>query len=292
MESVWMRTQDFCASKSGFGVVRSRTEVYFEHVSAEKGETRYPRWPSKSVMLNQRLNVSVFCYSKAMSQLTSPLDGMFSSSKKLILDFSKINENTPDEENFEKLFNDYKNKNLNPREPINRQQINNLLSNRYGYRYLVGQYGEDRTAMLEDTPAGKSGRVIHMAIDVFSKSLETIYSPCDGVIVRSDYEEGFGEYGNYIIIRPKECDYYVFFGHLSSNKPIEKLVSMGEAIARLGDYTNNENGGWSRHLHIQILKELPAKGVTPDGYSTKKDFVKNSLIYPNPLDYFPEWKLR
>ncbi|HEY4963768.1 MAG TPA: peptidoglycan DD-metalloendopeptidase family protein [Candidatus Saccharimonadales bacterium] len=227
-----------------------------------------------------------------MLKLTSPLDEMFSSSKKLILDFSKIKENTPNKENFEKIFNDYKSKNLNPREPVNRQQINDLLINTSGYRYLVGQYGEDRTAMLEDTTAGKAGRVIHMAIDIFSKRLETVYSPCDGVIVRSDYEEGFGEYGNYLIIQPKDCDFYIFFGHLSCNRPVEKLVSSGEAIAKLGDYPDNENGGWSRHLHVQILKALPAKGVTPDGYSTKKDFANNSLIYPNPLDYFPEWKLR
>ena len=69
-------------------------------------------------------------------------------------------------------------------------------------------------------------------------------------------------------------------------------MTKGEAIATLGDYKDNEIGGWSRHLHIQILKELPAKGATPDGYSTKIDFVKNTAIYPNPLDYFAGWRLQ
>ena len=227
-----------------------------------------------------------------MIELSAPLEGLFDNSKRLVLDFSKIKPGTLYEENFEKIFQDYNSNNLNPREPANRQQINDLLINKSGYRYLIGQYGENRSAMLADTPAGRAGRVIHMAIDVFSKNLETIYSPCDGEIISSNYEEGFGEYGNYIIIQPDNSDFYIFFGHLSWDIPKEKVVTKGEAIATLGDYKDNENGGWSRHLHIQILKELPAKGATPDGYSTKIDFVKNTAIYPNPLDYFAGWRLQ
>lgn len=227
-----------------------------------------------------------------MIQLSSPLEGLFTSSKKLVLDFSKIGESTPDEENFDKIFREYSSNNINPRQPVIRQQINDRLIDSSGYLYLIGQYGEDRSAMLADTPAGKAGRVIHMAIDVFSKNLETVYAPCDGEIVRSDFEKGFGEYGNYIIIHPSNSDFLIFFGHLSQDRPKEKTVSKGEAIARLGDYVDNENGGWSRHLHIQILKKLPAKGFTPDGYTFKNEFDNASVIYPNPLEYFPKWRLR
>lgn len=217
---------------------------------------------------------------------------MFASSKKLVLDFSKIDANTPMDENFETIFNEYIKKNKNPRLPKNRQQINEALINSSGFRYLIGQYGEDRTAMLSDTTAGKEGRVIHMAIDVFSKDLEQVYSPCDGEIVVSDYEEGFGEYGNYLIIRPSNENFYIFLGHLSWDRPKTGKVSKGQKIARLGDYHENENGGWSRHLHIQILKNLPGKGITPDGYSTKDGWKRNSDAFPNPLQFFPEWKLQ
>jgi murein DD-endopeptidase MepM/ murein hydrolase activator NlpD len=157
---------------------------------------------------------------------------------------------------------------------------------------LVGSYGEDRVAMLADTPAGREGRTIHMAVDIFTNQLEPVFAPISGNIISSGYEEGFGEYGNYIILKPDNGDYYIFFGHLSSDKNGLGSVKQGQTIAHLGDYTNNENGGWSRHLHLQILTELPLKGMTPDGYSTRADFAKNKLLYPNPMTYFPEWQLR
>lgn len=103
-----------------------------------------------------------------MSKLTSPLKNLFSSSRKLVLDFSKIGKSTPDYENFSKIFQEYRSKNLNPREPQNRQLINNTLIDSSGFRYLIGQYGEDRTEMLADTSAGREGRVMHIAVDIFS----------------------------------------------------------------------------------------------------------------------------
>lgn len=227
-----------------------------------------------------------------MYDFAEPLEGLYNSSKRLVLDFTKINSDITVNENFEKIFQEYKTKNLNPRKPENRQSINNKLIDETGFRYLIGQYGENRMAMLADTPAGKEGRVIHMAIDVFSKNLEPVFSPCDGEIVTSSYEPGFGEYGNYIIIRPDDSDFYFFFGHLSFKRPHIGRVSRGQQIAHLGDYFENENGGWSRHLHIQMLTRLPEDDATPDGYSSRDRFGDNSKIYPNPLDYFPEWQLR
>jgi hypothetical protein len=165
------------------------------------------------------------------------------------------------------------------------------MSQTTGYRYLIGGYGEDRVAMLADTPAGKSGRTIHMALDIFSKDLEPLSAPCDGEIVASDYEEGFGEYGNYLILKPTESDYYLFFGHLGSDTIGIGPVKTGQLLSHLGDYKDNENGGWSRHLHLQVLKELPLKGSTPKGYSSKDDFTASSLLYPNPLNYFADWHM-
>lgn len=179
----------------------------------------------------------------------------------------------------------------NPRSPEARQHFNNQLLKKFNCRYLIGRYGEDRQAMLADTPAGKEGRTIHMAIDIFSRDLEPVLAPCDGTIVRSEYEKGFGEYGNYLILQPERADYFIFFGHLSSDKLDNVSVTRGQEIARLGDYTNNENGGWSRHLHLQILKQLPLNGATPDGYSDRLNLAKNQARYPNPLEYFTDWHI-
>jgi murein DD-endopeptidase MepM/ murein hydrolase activator NlpD len=227
-----------------------------------------------------------------IKMLSEPLVGLFDHSKLITLDFAKITKNIPPELNIQQYFEDLNTLGDNPRLPENRQKFNNRAIDSWASRYLVGAYGEDRIAMLSDTPAGREGRTIHMAIDIFSKELEPVYAPCDGEIIVSNYEEGFGEYGNYLIIRPDAADYYIFLGHLGSNRMGVGPVKNGQKIAHLGDHANCENGGWSRHLHLQILKVLPPKKLTPQGYSTKGDFAANSRLYPNPLDYFPGWRLQ
>lgn len=220
-----------------------------------------------------------------------PLPQLFARSKILILDFTQISSSTPKEENIRHYFENCLRNNINPRLPENRQKFNDQLLTQSGYRYLIGRYGEDRVAMLHDTPAGKFGRTIHMAIDIFSKDLEPVIAPFSGEIVRSDYEDGFGEYGNYLVLKPESENFYVFFGHLAKDRTGIGRMRAGQIIAHLGDYPNNENGGWSRHLHLQILKRMPPNSQTPIGYSSSEDFSVNSELYPNPLDYFPQWRL-
>lgn len=224
--------------------------------------------------------------------LSEPLTGLFAKSKIITLDFAKITRDTPQELNIQRYFERFDKLGGNPRLPENRQKFNDRALDFTACRYLVGGYGEDRIAMLSDTPAGKESRTVHLALDIFSKELEPVYAPCDGEIVVSSYEEGFGEYGNYLILRPTGADYYVFMGHLNADRTGLGPIKTGQKIAVLGDYANCENGGWSRHLHLQILKQLPQKGSTPPGYSTKNAFAANSKLYPNPLNYFPQWQLK
>jgi murein DD-endopeptidase MepM/ murein hydrolase activator NlpD len=217
---------------------------------------------------------------------------LFVKSKIVVLDFSQIAENVADAGNIEAFFRRTTEKGENPREPQLRQRFNDDMINATGCRYLVGRYGEDRIAMLTDTPAGRSGRTIHMALDIFSKNLEPVYSPCDAEIIASDYEQGFGEYGNYLILKPSDEKYYIFLGHLGKDRVGVGAVNKGQQIAHLGSWENNENGGWSRHLHLQILKKLSKNGSTPDGYSSREDYSANSLLYPDPMTYFPKWKVK
>lgn len=226
-----------------------------------------------------------------MLQLSEPLINLYTRSRILVLDFSNIPANAPDDENIEAFFNDSIRSNSNPRLPENRQRFNDQLLEKTGALYLIGQYGENRISMLNDTPAGSQGRTIHMALDIFTKDMEPIFAPCDGNIQVVGYESGFGEYGHYLIFKPADTDIYLFFGHLSANMEAVGPVRRGDSIARIGSYIDNENGGWSRHLHLQVLTELPSAGKTPDGYSTRKDFEANRRSYPDPKKYFTEWSL-
>ncbi len=219
-----------------------------------------------------------------------PLEGLFQSSKKVILDVRQIRSGLPVEENIKLFFSRLSAQGLNPRLPESRQKFNDRLIKSSGYKYLIGNYGEDRSAMLAGSEIAAQSRTIHLGIDIFSTNLEPVHSPCDGEIVRTGYEKQAHGYGHYLIIKPTRVNnLYLFFGHLGKELAITGETKKGDKIARLGDYKNNENGGWSRHLHMQMMTELPPAGQTPIGYSSQADFDVNSRKYPNSKDYFSDW---
>ncbi len=223
----------------------------------------------------------------------APLDGLFDQSRLMILDFTQIPSGTPDTQNIAVFFKKCEAERLNPRLPENRQKFNNSMLKATGARYLVSRYGEDRKAMLTGSVIAEQGRTLHMGIDIFSKEQETVYAPCDGTIVRAAYEEQSHGYGHYVMLQSEEDPkIYFFLGHLSKDLPKLGPVKAGDPIAVLGDYHNEENGGWSRHLHLQIATYLPSKGTTPDGYSTAKDFPTNSTRCPDPMPFFPDWHVK
>lgn len=221
-----------------------------------------------------------------------PLQEMFTQSKLMILDFALIPRGLPTAENIQLFFETQSKAGVNPRLPEHRQVFNNRMLTETGARYLVSQYGEDRSAMLAGSSIADEGRTLHMGIDIFSRELETVYAPCDGTIVRASYEDQDHGYGHYIVFKPNNAEVYFFMGHLSKKLPQLGAVKAGEAIATLGDFHDQENGGWTRHLHLQICTELPPEGQTPIGYSTKQAFAVNSLKFPNPSNYFPDWRLK
>lgn len=222
-----------------------------------------------------------------------PLNELFTRSKLMILDFSQIPATLPRDQNIQLFFEQCEAASRNPRLPENRQKFNDQMLKSTGTRYLVSRYAEDRQAMLTGSVIAKEGRTLHMGIDIFSKDQETVYAPCDGTIVRAEYEEQDHGYGHYIIIEPDDKPgFYIFLGHLAKDLPKLRHVRAGEAIAQLGDYRNAENGGWSRHLHLQIITELPPKGETPIGYSSTATFAANAQKFPDPMPFFPDWQIQ
>ncbi|HSW99952.1 MAG TPA: peptidoglycan DD-metalloendopeptidase family protein [Patescibacteria group bacterium] len=223
---------------------------------------------------------------------SEPLPNLFTSSQLMILDFADIPEDTPDEANIRLFFADCERRGINPRLPENRQQFNNRLLTTSGVQYVVSRYGEDRSAMLTGSQIAKEGRTLHMGIDIFCKDLAPVFAPCDGEIIRTGFEDESHSYGYYLLLKPTEdLGTYIFLGHLSKELPELGYVKAGDRIATLGDYAHNENGGWSRHLHLQCCTEIPPEGKTPIGYSTKQTFFENSQRFPDPFRYFPQWRL-
>ena len=180
-------------------------------------------------------------------QCAEILKEMRSRSERVILDFSEIPSDLPSYKNIKLYFESLASKGIDPKLPENRQSFNNNFLSVSGNRYLIGNYAEDRSAMLKGSHIEREGRTYHLGVDIFSQEQEEVYAPTDGIIVRAEREPDDHGYGFYVIIAHEQGDdrWYSFMGHLSSQlPPVGKAVAKGERIAKLGDFINGENGGW------------------------------------------------
>lgn len=226
-----------------------------------------------------------------MIQLAAPLPELFTRSRRLVLNFKDIPADTPANESIAAYFKQMEGQGKNPRLPQHRQAFNNSVLASTGCRYLVSAYGEDRIAMLQGSSIAQEGRTIHLGVDIFCKDTEPVMAPCSGTIVRTGRENEAHSFGNYVILQPDDNELpFLFFGHLSFDLPKQGHVEKGQTIGALGDYANNENGGWSRHLHLQCLRDLPPAGQASPGYGSAGD-TAILAAYPDPMAYFPSWKL-
>lgn len=218
-------------------------------------------------------------------QLRDIFPGIQQSSSVVYLDFSQFPENLPASQRIDTFFAKTLAMGRDPRSPEERQRFNTGLLQETGKQYLIGRYCENRIAMLEGSQIAREGRTFHLGIDIFTSGLEQLHAPYSGTVVRAGQEKGSHTYGYYVVLEHvvgKER-VYCLYGHLSAQiPPIGMSVRAGQVFARLGDFTDNENGGWSRHVHVQLLRDLPNDDDIPIGYSTQKDLALNMTRFPNP----------
>ncbi len=205
-------------------------------------------------------------------------------SELLMVNFQEIEKaGLPDYKSMKRYFEECEAALKDPRDPANQQLFNDEFLARTGKRYLIGRYGEDRRNWLETSEIVRQGRFIHLGIDVFSRNLEPVYSPAEGEIVMTGFEPGNFSFGHYIVIRHEKngSEWYSFCGHMSRELPQLGAVSKGDRVGTFGDFIGNENGGWTRHIHYQIFRQLP-DSERLIGYSSRKDFPANKVLYPSP----------
>ncbi|MCX6727901.1 MAG: peptidoglycan DD-metalloendopeptidase family protein [Candidatus Saccharibacteria bacterium] len=227
-----------------------------------------------------------------MTTLTTEImPELFSRSEILIWNFSDI---TPGDahKDIQRYMDEQEQNGHDPRDAFHRQAFNEQVFDRIESRYLIGRYAEDRSDILRGSHMAEEGRTYHLAMDIFSRDFEPVFAPCDGEIVRSEYEPGLNNYGNYVIIRPDDASLpYIFMGHLDSTRLPVGRVSARQTIAHLGTFENLENGGWSVHVHLQLLTVLPPEGESPIGYSSLADLEANKQRFPDPQALFPQWNI-
>ncbi|MFC1515758.1 aminotransferase class III-fold pyridoxal phosphate-dependent enzyme [Thermodesulfobacteriota bacterium] len=139
-----------------------------------------------------------------------------------------------------------------------------------GAQIGVGQYDEARlfyTSPLfrSDKKLTDENRTIHLGMDLYAEPGTPVYAPMDGKVHAFANNETPGDYGPVIILQHHTDHgdtFYTLYGHLSvssldtlhSGRSFEK----GEHIGRIG--SPDVNGGWTPHLHFQIITDLLEQG--------------------------------
>ena len=140
-----------------------------------------------------------------------------------------------------------------------------------GVRVAVGGYDEPRLVYV--APAFSLGprptdehRTIHIGLDLFAQAGTVVLAPLDGM-VHAFADNAFPQdYGPVIILRHETDggdEFFTLYGHLS-RESIRELrvgdrVHAGAPIATLG--APDVNGGWTPHLHLQVMLDLLGLGT-------------------------------
>ncbi|MEO8336377.1 MAG: phosphotransferase, partial [bacterium] len=168
----------------------------------------------------------------------------------------------------------------------------------------IGRYDEPR--LLYTSPLFATGpnpederRTLHIGLDLFADAGTPVYAPLDGVVHAVADNPARQDYGPVIVLRHATddgVDFYTLYGHLSRESldglHEGKPIARGEQIATFG--TADVNGGWTPHLHMQVMTDTLGLGADFPGVaraSERRAWLSLSpdpnLIVGIPADRFP-----
>ncbi len=150
-------------------------------------------------------------------------------------------------------------------EPALTQRLFEMMKNA-NVRAGIGRYDEARLLYL--APAFAIGesfaderRTIHLGIDLFAEAGTPIFAPLAGSVHAFANNAASEDYGPVIILEHRTEDgapFYTLYGHLSLESlhglHLGEQIAKGERFAAMG--TPAVNGGWTPHLHFQIITDL------------------------------------
>ncbi|MGI9628691.1 MAG: aminotransferase class III-fold pyridoxal phosphate-dependent enzyme [Longimicrobiales bacterium] len=163
----------------------------------------------------------------------------------------------------------------------------------------IGRYGEARLlyadpAFEEEADPVSEARTIHMGLDLFLPEGTPVHAPLSGEVVGVIDNAGNLDYGPTVLLRHQPSGaptFYTLYGHLDEGT-LEHLnpgdsVQGGDVIGWLGG--RPVNGGWTPHLHVQIVTEN--EGSPPSsrerllsfaGVARPSVFLTWETLCPNP----------
>ena len=171
-------------------------------------------------------------------------------------------------------------------------------------RVSIGRYDEPRLLYVAPSFAGDGRltdehRTIHIGLDLFADAGTPVFAPLTGVVHAMVDNDRPQDYGPVIVLRHETNqgdEFFTLYGHLSreslSRGRVGQSVDAGDQIATLG--SADVNGGWTPHLHLQIITDLLGLGTEFPGVaypSRRAAFVglcpDPNLLVGVPADRFP-----
>ena len=166
--------------------------------------------------------------------------------------------------------------------------VENILQ-KNNAKVAFGGYNEERNLYKSSqlfNENEKEERNIHIGMDLWIKAGTPILAALDGTVYGFDFNAGKGNYGPTIILKHSVDNqtFYTLYGHLSMESIAEieigTLFKKGEQIATLGN--SSINGGYSPHLHFQIIKKIENYFGDYPGVCSKKDLEYYLENCPDP----------
>jgi 4-aminobutyrate aminotransferase-like enzyme/Ser/Thr protein kinase RdoA (MazF antagonist) len=164
----------------------------------------------------------------------------------------------------------------------------------------VGRYNEPRHVYRSPLFAGgpkptDECRTIHMGIDLFTQPGTPVSAPFEATIHAFADNRAPLDYGPVVILKHQtvsDLEFFTLFGHLSreslSQLRVGDCLARGQSFARIG--AASENGGWTPHLHFQVILDLLDRSTDFPGvaFASQRDVFTALSPDPNLILGIPE----
>ena len=156
----------------------------------------------------------------------------------------------------------------------------------------IGRYNEARLIYTNDMFSAEAEempehRTVHLGIDLYKPTGSPVYAPLNGIVHSIQNNKLPLDYGPTIVLEHRTGDgdfFYTLYGHLSPESLIGLEVGMpvtsGRQIGRVGEPTTN--GGWTPHVHFQIILDLLGEWGTFPGVARPSEREIWMSICPDP----------
>ncbi len=154
----------------------------------------------------------------------------------------------------------------------------------------IGRYREPR--LLYAAPAfgaadAPNRRTVHLGVDVFVPAGSPVQAWLDGVVHIARDNASPLDYGPVVVLRHQTDAgdaFYTLYGHLSRESlnalTAGRELRRGEAFALVG--SPGVNGGWTPHVHFQIIVDLLGLGADFPGVCCASELPVWEALSPDP----------